>query len=170
MNSFHISIQRRRFFFGDRPARVSPRSACSASARPPSRRTSRRWRPTPWRRSPRTRGFRRPSSSACRRWRPISSRDIPRRLATHRRTHQLRASAGAVLPGQRQLRHLGLCRAFRPGLALWPRRPRLWLGADLWRARRAGRQSLHRAYPWRDRSQRHHRSRGSSAAQPRLVA
>src|SRR3984885_310369 len=50
-----------------------------------------------------------------------------------RRACQLRASAGPVLPGQRQLRHLGLRRAVWAGLALWPRRSRLWLGADPWR-------------------------------------
>src|ERR1700722_3329299 len=43
----------------------------------------------------------------------------------HRRARELRASAGAFLAGQCELRHLRLCRAVGTGLALWPRRSRL---------------------------------------------
>ena len=59
----------------------------------------------------------------------------------HRRARELRASAGAFLEGQCQLRHLWLCRTFRGRLALRPRRPRLWLDADL-RRRSKGRAPI----------------------------
>ncbi len=65
----------------------------------------------------------------------------PAAARQHRRAHQLRASPRAVLEGQCQLRCVGLCRAIRPGVAVWPRRPRLWLGAD---HRRAGGQGANR--------------------------
>ena len=88
----------------------------------------------------------------------------PAAARQHRRRDRMRASPGAVLEGQRQLRRLGLCRTVRRRLAVWPRRSRLRLGADPWRARGAGRQPLHRAHPWRDRGQRHDRSQ----ARPQL--
>ena len=55
-----------------------------------------------------------------------------------RRTRELCAPPRAVFPCKRKLRHLGLCRALRTGLALWPRRPCLWLSADPWRDRGPG--------------------------------
>ena len=50
------------------------------------------------------------------------------------------ASACAGVQGERQLRHLGFRRTVRAGFAVWSRQPDLWVGTDLWSARRIGSQ------------------------------
>jgi hypothetical protein len=72
----------------------------------------------------------------------------------HRRARQLRSSSCFHLPRQRQLRHLGFRRPDQPGLAVWPGRPRLRSGLDIWRRRGPGSQSFHGAYSRRHRGAR----------------
>ena len=97
-------------------------------------------------------------------------RDIPQRLASidekiecvHRRILFFKVNANCDVWGY--VERSG-------GVSLYGRGDRVYGSVrDRWRARRAGRQPLHGAHPWRDRGQRHHRSHGASPTQPGLVA
>ena len=94
----------------------------------------------------------------------------PSSTGDDRRARQLRPQARVRVPGQRQLRHLGLCRAKRRRLALWQRRSCDWRRDHSWRRLRPGRQQIHISYSWRSRSQGDGGGGGEAAIAARLVA